>query len=101
MHLKKGTKAYEKKLDEMRKLLSHMFKVLKEEPSKLHEDVSALYNRLNSDCNAEALFFDCEGQRQIESMMFLPGVSSGALSLCLALYSSIMRLPMYLSLIHI
>ena len=93
-NLKKGTKAYDKKLEEMKRLLSHMFKVY-DQDLKLHEDVGTLYHRIMCDGNSEALFFECEGQRQIESMVFMSRISSGSLVMTLALYFNIMKLPLF------
>jgi hypothetical protein len=75
--LKKGSKLYEKKVEEMKKQLAHMFKYFSD-VERMHEEVGSFYTRLNTDGNAEMVFFDCEGQRQIEGMIFFPGSSAGS-----------------------
>jgi hypothetical protein len=93
-NLKKGTKQYEKKFDEMKRLLEHLFKVY-ETDMKVQEDIRTLYTRLNTDGHAEEFFFACEGQRQLEGVMFLPKLSPGSFVATLALYNFIMKLPSY------
>lgn len=96
-NLKKGTKMYDKKADETKRMLSHISRVFNvaDEEAKLHEDVGTLYRSLNSDGNAEAVFFDFEGQRHIEALIFTTGANASAVVTAMAFYDSLLKLSAF------
>jgi hypothetical protein len=91
---KKGTKVFDKKLEEMKKQLASMFKCM-DDVERMHEEVGAFYTRLNTDGNCEMMFFECEGQRQVESMIFFPSLSPGAIIMSIALFNTVTKLPSF------
>ncbi len=87
--LKRGTKAHDKKVDELKKLAVHMSKLLDNE-AKLQSDVVTLYRTVHGEPGVSEIFFgDCDGQRLLGEMIFQENTSHSVFLTLLGLHFTV------------